>query len=199
MSAEGTSAQQGQSRDKPQSQTDQTQSGRDELYTDQVLTQLRNKDIPKKFSKTPPTWSKKDPEDLIDWLEDVEDTLSQHGVTKGRAKIDYALRWMDQKTKREMEELPAAKGSDWDEFKTALHDCFPEAVATNQGSKIRLEKIVNEHRLVPLGSLDKALQYNRAFGTEARKLMGPENPVISNSDAVTLYRRGLEDKLIDEV
>ncbi|THU89821.1 hypothetical protein K435DRAFT_583080, partial [Dendrothele bispora CBS 962.96] len=106
-----------------------------------VLTQLRNKDIPKKFSKTPPTWSKKDPEDLIDWLEDVEDTLSQHGVTEGRAKIDYALRWMDRKTKREMEELPAAKGSDWDKFKTALHDCFPEAVATNQGSKIRLEKI----------------------------------------------------------
>ncbi|THU86606.1 hypothetical protein K435DRAFT_683267, partial [Dendrothele bispora CBS 962.96] len=114
-------------------------------------------------------------------------------------KIDYALRWMDRKTKREMEELPAAKGSDWDEFKTALHDCFLEAVATNQGYKIRLEKIVNEHQLVPLGSLDKALQYNWAFGTEARKLMGPENPVISNSDAVTLYRRGLEDKLIDEV
>ncbi|KAK7452232.1 hypothetical protein VKT23_012337 [Stygiomarasmius scandens] len=165
--------------------------------TPEVLSQIQSDKLPKK-SKTPPVFNGEDPDTLFDWIEDVEEIFETSGVTQDKAKIELALKWMKRATSREMKQLPSASGSSWDAFKKDLQGCYPETAASAKGSKAKLKSIVEKHRLVPYGSIDKMLAYNRAFKLEAKKLLEPP-ALISDPEAVELYLRGLEDKLVEEI
>ncbi|KAK7434881.1 hypothetical protein VKT23_019984 [Stygiomarasmius scandens] len=158
---------------------------------------MQNDKLPKK-SKTPPIFDGEEPGKLLDWLEDLEDIWKSSGVTLDKAKIALALSWMKRATQKEMRKLASAKGDNWEAFKKELKDCYPECASSARGSKAKLESIVETHRIVPFGSLDKLLAYSRRFRLEAEKLL--EAPaLISDPEAVELYLRGLEERLQEEI
>ena len=110
---------------------------------------------------------------------------------------------MEYSTCNEMKRLDAAKvthlEADWAAFKKELTACFPEAVADYEGSRDKLEKIVNQYKLITADCLDKALAFNRAFKLEVQKLLTSKpNPLISNAEAVKLYTSAFEKNLLRE-
>jgi len=138
-------------------------------------------------------------DDIVEWLEDVENFCAIKGIKKGETKISLAMAQMTYKTRKYLGgKLVSAKGYSWDEFKKELLREFPESRDAESGSRERLNQICKNWALIPMGEPQKLKGFHREFDFELAKLQKP-HMIISNQEAVLLYLGVLEPRFAEEI
>lgn len=165
--------------------------------TETVRNEMNNDKLPKDF-KFAPKFDLAEPHKLRDWLEEVTEIFSRVRGLSETAKVRKALHWCSAETKELLAGMDSVKEPDFNKFKDELQIIFAESIGDIHGSRRKLSSLVEHFEPIRVQDTQKLRIFNKLFKAEATKLM-QEPALISNSDAVRLYRAVFDDTCRDAV
>lgn len=165
--------------------------------TETVRNEMNNDKLPKDF-KFAPKFDLAEPHKLRDWLEEVTEIFSRVRGLSETAKVRKALHWCSAETKELLAGMDSVKEPDFNKFKDELQIIFAESIGDIHGSRRKLSSLVERFEPIRVQDAQKLRIFNKLFKAEATKLM-QEPALISNSDAVRLYRAVFDDTCRDAV
>ena len=165
--------------------------------TENVRREMNNDKLPKDF-KFAPKFDLAEPHKLRDWLEEVTEIFSRVEGLSETAKVRKALHWCSAETKELLADMDSVRNPDFEKFKEELQIIFAESIGDVHGSRRKLSALVERFEPIRIQDAQKLRIFNKLFKTEASKLM-QDPALISNSDAVRLYRAVFDDACRDAV
>jgi hypothetical protein len=168
----------------------------DFLVSDAAIAEIQDDKLPKK--KDGPLFTVARPQDLLPYLDELEEIFMKRKTTNDDAKIVIAISYMDYQTKKLHYDIAKEARGNWVNFERSLKDCYPESVESGFGSLDTLDRIIAKYKYIALGQLERVRNYVREFKLEADKLMATEvatagdphakiEPLLSNKAAVEAF------------
>jgi hypothetical protein len=103
-----------------------------------------------KYMPTPdcreaPKFKKDEPANLLRFLKQYEDLLTQCGITDNKIKKETIVQYADAQTESEWMAFDTFRSGSWIEFRQELIDSYPEVVDHEEGSIPKIEKVCKEN------------------------------------------------------
>ena len=137
--------------------------------------------------------------ELLRFLEQMEDLFKEHDIEDDQAKKRHLGRYTDQKTECEQRAFDTYDpSSPYEDFKTALIDDYPEAKMAAKGTQANLRKFCKEHQPLHVDNINELQSLTRSFRAEQKLLLKP--PVlVSNRELVDLFLGCLKEAFRTQV
>ena len=163
------------------------------------LEMASNKKIVSPGSRDAPKFHSKRPEDLIRFIDLIEDLWKEAGITDDETKKSTIGRYADKDSEEEWAAFKTfRRGHSWEEFKQELIKNYPQAAAAERGTPARIRQLCAEQSKVRIGDMVALYTFARAFNKEAKKLQEP--PVaMANRELVELFLGCLSESFVAAV
>lgn len=148
--------------------------------------QVRMVSMPRANAREAPRFNGEKPEELVRFLQQMEDLFKECAITDLQNKKDYLGKYADHKTEQEWRAFDYYDTGTWEEYKNELLETYPEAMDDHQGSLLRLERILREHHNVASNDAVGLMSLRRSFNAEAKKLLKAP-AALSNRELVQKF------------
>jgi hypothetical protein len=160
--------------------------------------------MPSRNCRKAPKFDRDNAEELLRYLEDVEQCLEAAGITDVAEMKNWARKYADLRTANDWTTLKSYRTGTWDEYKAELISNYPEAANSTSGTFARLDKLCKEYRNLEPQEAGQILAFTRGFAYEGNKLL--EKHCASSRELVRKVMdclspdlaRSLEDRIIIE-
>jgi len=161
-------------------------------------------EMPSRNCRKAPKFDRDNPEELLRYLDDVEQCLDAAGITDLTEMKNAARKYTDFRTANDWTTLKSYRTGTWDEYKAELISNYPEAANSTSGTFARLDKLCKEYRNLEPQEAGQILAFTRSFAYEGNKLL--EKNCASSRELVGKVMgclspelaRSLEDRIIIE-
>jgi hypothetical protein len=156
--------------------------------TDRIipLTTMSEKRRVPPGSKDAPSFKSSKPEQLLRFIDLMEDLWKYSGITTDAEKKAMIGKYADRHTEEEWSAFDTFEEGTWEEFKEELIANYPEAAAAERGTPARIRQICVDTPKVRLGDVTALFNFRRLFMAEARKLLKPP-AAMANRELVELF------------
>ena len=173
-------------------QLEPSKPGLERDISTEKMTPQTKKGMPNRRDNKAPSYNRKQPEELLRYIEDVEKELERSGIDDDQDKKEWLRYYADQRSADKwtvLETYPEGDGS-YEEFIKELVSHYPEATDSVEGSIARLDKLCTKATPLTNEHLSVVLEFIRSFKFEGRKLL--RGKCISNRELVTKFLNCLE-------
>ncbi|KAJ7764959.1 hypothetical protein DFH07DRAFT_916456 [Mycena maculata] len=149
------------------------------------------KRIPERFEKNAPRFDDEKPEELPQFLEDMERMMDIE-KTEAAEKNEFLVRYAFQKPAEQWRKFKSYKKT-YEEFKKEVLENYPTAQAHKRGSLRKLLKIMKgyDDADLTMDDADEVMKLIREMNVEVDKLM-VDPPQITDREAVTMFLEKLD-------
>ena len=148
--------------------------------------------MPNPQSRDAPSFDADKPEELLRFINRMEDLFKKHGITGNGERIVTLGKYADARSENEWRYLKTYKERDFEKFKNELINSYPEAADQERGSLKKLNRLCKEHKGIEQTDLVELKALVRGFNAEVSKLQEPP-ALLSNREAVDLFLGCLEE------
>jgi hypothetical protein len=161
----------------------------------EMASETFRKGMPNRRDPKAPFFDRNRPEELLRYIEDVENELVRTRVTSEQEKKDWLRYYADQRSADEWTVLDTylSDGGSFKDFKDELISHYPEATDSLEGSITRLDKLCAKSTPLTNEYLSIVLEFIRNFKFEGRKLL--RGGCISNREIVAKFLNCLDPEL----
>ena len=142
-----------------------------------------------------PKFYASDPEDLLRFIERMEDLWKEAGVTDGADKTTMIGKYADRQSSDHWKSFKSYNTDSWEDFKRELIHDYPEAAEAERGTPAKLKQLCMDTPTIRLGDMKALHRFRRAFWAEAKKLLEPPE-AMSNRELVELFIRCLSESFV---
>ena len=154
--------------------------------------------MPNPQSRDAPSFDADKPEELLRFINRMEDLYKKHGIDNTRDKIEMLGKYADARSENEWRYLKTYKGNDFTKFKKELINSYPEAADQEHGSLKKLARLCKEYRGLEQTDLNDLQALVRGLKAEVAKLQTPP-ALLSNREAVEQFLGCLDDEFRNNV
>ncbi|KAH9477805.1 hypothetical protein JR316_0010034 [Psilocybe cubensis] len=147
------------------------------------------KDLPLLGDKGAPKFDEQKPEELLRFLDQLDDLFEKYGVKTDNEKKRVVCRYISPTTESEWRAFSSFQNGTWKRFRKDLIMSYPEAVNLHRGSIEALDKICRKHsgnNQIESHDSPGLMALVRTFRAEAGKLLQPP-ALVSNRDLVERF------------
>lgn len=123
------------------------------------------------------------------FLDEVETLAATCSLTP-KQTIEWAIRYSPTESYELWSSLDAAKGNDWDAFKTELCSFYPGSSGDRRYSVANLEMVVEKQAGTPITTAEQFGAYYRSFNTMSRYLLAKNR--LTSREVSSLFIRGFD-------
>lgn len=158
---------------------------------------MSTKKIPEFYEKNAPRFDDEDPEELQQFLENVERMMEIEG-TADKDKNAFVVRYTTHKT-RELWKQFATYGGAYKDFKKEILANYPSAIDNERGSTLKFRKALKKFDADDIGTTDQdeLMKLSREMLLEAKKLM--KSNQLTDREAVPLFLGKLEERFREKI
>ena len=154
--------------------------------------------MPNPQSRDAPSFDADKPEELLRFINRMEDLYKKHGIDNAKDKIEMLGKYADARSENEWRYLKTYNGNDFTKFKKELINSYPEAADQEHGSLKKLARLCKEYRGLEQTDLNDLQALVRGLKAEVAKLQTPP-ALLSNREAVEQFLGCLDDEFRNNV
>lgn len=155
--------------------------------------------MPRPTCREAPEFKQETPQNLIRFLEYVEDLFQDCGITDAAVRKKWLGRYADTQSEAEWKAMPGYATATWDDFKRELISNYPEALEAVEGSVTKLERVCKANSVIGIRDVAELRKLKREFMAIACKLMAVNPPVVSNRELVKMFMGALDDNFAGQI
>jgi len=181
----------------PTSTTPQSNSKPEELSSSTKMVETEKR-MPAPGSRDAPKFKSSDPEDLIRFINRMEDLWVESKIIDDTEMKKSIVKYTDIDSEEEWSALDTFENGSWKDFKKEVIANYPEVAAAARGTPNRIRQICLKTPKVRLGDVTAIHNFRRKFMTEAKKLL-VDPQAMSNRELVELFLSCLSPTLASAV
>ncbi|KAF5330636.1 hypothetical protein D9619_005712 [Psilocybe cf. subviscida] len=139
---------------------------------------------PLRNARNAPKFDEGHPEELLRYIEDIDELIKTHSITDEEEKKALLLHYTSVGVEHQWKALPsAATGKTYEDFKKGVLAEYPKADAMKSGMQKQLDKVLKKYKGSIKHELNELMAYKHKFNMEVSSL----GALLSNSVQVEMF------------
>lgn len=152
--------------------------------------------VPRSWESDAPKFTTDDPDDLVDFLDQVGDIIELAGIKTDNEKKKLLTSYLPVRKRMLWRSFDNYENLSYDDFLESVYNIYPEVKQDEKGTLEALDELCNKHQGIRLQDEGKLKRFGAEFSLLVKKLM-KQPAIILNKDACHKYLETLDASFVN--